>query len=39
MARTDHPSVTEQTSDILGLTIGVATNVNGEGVVCGLDLF
>ena len=25
-------------SEILGLTIGVSTNMTGEGVVCGLNL-
>ena len=37
--RTDNPRVPAQTYDILGFTIGAATNMTGWGVVCGTNLF
>ena len=36
--KTEHPSVTDQNSDIFVLTIGAATNMNEEGVVCTINL-
>ena len=36
--KTENPSITDRTSDILVLKIGVATNVTVEGVVCKLNL-
>ena len=39
MARTEHTIVVDQYSKILLLTIGAATNVTGEVVVCVINLF
>ena len=38
VARTEHPIVSDHTSDILVLYIGAAMNVTGEGVVLGINL-
>ena len=39
VARTENEIMLAQNSDILGLTISEATNVTGEVVVCGINLF
>ena len=39
VGRTDNPRVPAQTYEILGFTIGAATNMTGWGVVCGPNLF
>ena len=39
VCRTEHPSMLDQTFEILGFTVGGATNVTVEGVVYVINLF